>query len=403
MRSRLAVAFVVLGILLIGCFAGVRAVELRDLVRGIEAQHVAEQADQVAAAVVLVEQSGGTLDAPALRRLLPPATRGEVDPGAEATVTASATGYDARGGAGQLAGRGSSGSVRVTLWRSDAAVDEAWRSTLGPVAALAISLVVLAGLLGWGLATLLARPFRRLAVAAGDLARGRFDLDLPDSRVPEVRAVSDALERSSARLRQRMVRDQAFLSDSSHRLRTPVTGMRLELEELQLRDGLDADVRGTVDRSVRALDRLEQLLTGFFSLASAGRRETDVTRVTRTAAAAGLESHWQQRLGRRTTLRVLTEGDPDALLAPGPLEMVLDPVLADLRRASPSRVELVLGGAGDQVSVRVRAEGADTGLEGRERATRPGMVAVRERAELLGGRCAGDAVDGGLRLWLGPL
>ena len=81
MRSRLAVAFVVLGILLIGCFAGVRAVELRDLVRGLEAQHVAEQADQVAAAVVLVEQSGGTLDAPALRRLLPPATRGEVDPG----------------------------------------------------------------------------------------------------------------------------------------------------------------------------------------------------------------------------------------------------------------------------------------------------------------------------------
>ena len=56
MRSRLAVAFVVLGILLIGCFAGVRAVELRDLVRGLEAQHVAEQADQVAAAVVLVEQ-----------------------------------------------------------------------------------------------------------------------------------------------------------------------------------------------------------------------------------------------------------------------------------------------------------------------------------------------------------
>lgn len=401
MRSRLAVAFVVLGILVVGCFAGVRALELRDLVRAQEAVALDQQADQLVAAAALLERSGARPDERDLRSLVPSGSRAEIDLGTDPAVVVRAAGWRADGGSRRLEAQASSGPVTVVLQRDASSADAAWRATLGPVAALAVLLAVLAGLAGWVLAGILARPFQQLAVAANDLARGRFDLALPRSRVPEVRAVADALERSSDRLRRRMVRDQAFLSDASHRLRTPVTGMRLELEELQLEQGLDPGVRATVDRSVRALERLDQTMTGFFAMASAGRREVDDARVPVEEVAASLETRWRARLPRRTTLRVRTEGDAGLLLAPGPVEMVLDPVLDDLCGAVPPVVELVLGGGGDQLRVRVWSEGGDTGLDGRERAARPAMVEVRERAEMLGGRCLGDPVDAELRLWLG--
>ncbi|HRD61866.1 MAG TPA: hypothetical protein PL137_13235, partial [Nocardioides sp.] len=84
------------------------------------------------------------------------------------------------------------------------------------------------------------QPFRQLAVAAGQLGRGRFDLDLPRTRIPEARAIRDALLTSAGQLQERLTSEQAFAEHASHVLRTPLTGLRLELEDLAGRPDVPA-------------------------------------------------------------------------------------------------------------------------------------------------------------------
>ena len=103
----------------------------------------------------------------------------------------------------------------------------------------------------------LSRPFRDLAESAAALGRGRFDIEAPRSRIPEVVSISDSLRASSLRLQKSLRRDRDFFHHASHVLRTPLTGMRLELEELTLRGDLDADVRRTTARCLSDVERLD--------------------------------------------------------------------------------------------------------------------------------------------------
>ena len=89
-----------------------------------------------------------------------------------------------------------------------------------------------AGLIGYVAARQLARPLEQLADAAGALGRGRFDLDLPKTRMPEAQAIGSALRTSAVQLESRIRRERSFSEQASHELRTPITTLRLELEDL---------------------------------------------------------------------------------------------------------------------------------------------------------------------------
>ena len=99
---------------------------------------------------------------------------------------------------------------RLTLRQSSDAMSDAFGRTLGSLVVLIAALCLLAGVLGLIAATLLARPFQKLAAAAGARGRGRFDVDLPTSSIPEVVAINDALLLSAAQLRHSISRDRDF-------------------------------------------------------------------------------------------------------------------------------------------------------------------------------------------------
>jgi HAMP domain-containing protein len=397
MRRRLAAAFVLLAFVVLALFAAIRLGTLHDLIRDREANHLQHEAAVMARALDAWPTAGQPVDEQAVRRLLASDEQATVVVEGGARLSATGGSFATDGDTVEVTGQARSGSTTVTLRQDPGVVRSVYLGTVGPVVAVSLLLFGLAGVLGYLLAARISTPFQRLAAAADALARGRSDLDLPTSRIPEVRAVAASLQAGASRWRRELERDQEFLKDASHRLRTPMTGMRLELEELQQRDDLDQGVRTTVDRSIQSLDQLQELTTGIFAVARAARGTHDQVRVTMRQLAQQAANGWASTLSERDVqVSVTVDGDPDQTLTPGPVEQVLDLLLADLRQSAQDTVVLTLAVAPEQVTIQARAEARTAGP--RARVTGPDQV--RQMVEVLGGRCTGDPVDGGIRVWL---
>ncbi len=225
------------------------------------------------------------------------------------------------------------GGVRITL---DTAQLEA-RIVRSRYVLVVLSAVVLAvvSLIGWVLARSVTRPIRQLNAAAARFAAG--DLTADTAHVdgpPEVRALGDTMATMARRLDQLLRTQRRFVADASHQLRTPLTALRLRLENLQAR--LPPDTARGVEPAIDETKRLSALVGSLLRLTRA-----DEQRTTATADLAELVSV------RVDTWRSVAESAGVALVAdapPGPtfvradadaVDQILDNLLDNAFRASP--------------------------------------------------------------------
>lgn len=173
---------------------------------------------------------------------------------------------------------------------------------------LALETVIL--LLTWRLARWqahrLARPLEQLAAAAGRLGEGDFSVRSGVSGIPEVDAASTALNRTAARLGDLVDRERAVTANTSHQLRTPLTGLRLGLEAAL--DSPTADHRQTIIKAVADADRLEDTINDLIALARNTSRNTE--ELPLAALLDEIRDTWQARLaqtGRPLRIRTDTE------------------------------------------------------------------------------------------------
>lgn len=134
------------------------------------------------------------------------------------------------------------------------------------VGSLALLLAIIVGI---GLAGLIAAPLRRMArlaaaVNAGDLsvrtgARGGHG---------EVGVLSAAFDHMLSRLERAFKRQRDFVSDASHELRTPLAVIRAQVELLDRETDERSRHEGTVTL-LRRLDELDRLVGDMLTLASA--------------------------------------------------------------------------------------------------------------------------------------
>ncbi len=118
------------------------------------------------------------------------------------------------------------------------------------VALLGLSLLVAARL-----ARSLVGSARDLASVSHRLAAGRLDARAVPSGPPELRDASSALNHLAGRINELLAQEREAAADLSHRLRTPLTALRLELESL--RDPEEATRLGaSVDALERSVDRV---------------------------------------------------------------------------------------------------------------------------------------------------
>lgn len=101
----------------------------------------------------------------------------------------------------------------------------------------------------------LVRPIRDLAGAAHRMGEGDLEARVEPADPPEVREVGEAFNRLAQRLGQLLLEQREEMADLSHRLRTPLTSLRLQAERI----GTPADrqqVLAQVDRLEQAIDQL---------------------------------------------------------------------------------------------------------------------------------------------------
>jgi len=248
------------------------------------------------------------------------------------------------------------GAVRITYPTSE--VDERVRRYWLVLAAIAAVVLAVAVALAGAFARWIVRPLSRVEEAAGEVAAGNLNVRVPATGPPELRRLAGSFNEMVVQLGSLLHSQEQFVADASHQLRTPLTALRLRLENLA-RDG-DGRREGEFEAALEELERLSALVDGLLTLARADRAastpaELDVASGLgeRVDAWSALAEEQQVRLVARV------EGRLHALATPGRLEQVLDNLLANALEVAPagSDIELTAARSGPLVEIRIRDRG----------------------------------------------
>jgi signal transduction histidine kinase len=237
------------------------------------------------------------------------------------------------------------------------------------------------------LARSLIRPITALSAVSHRLANADFAARAEPAGPPELRDVAGALNHLAGRIEDLLRQEREHVADLSHRLRTPLTVLRLEAESL--RDPQEGA------RVTAAADALERAVSGLIRQA---RHRTDEAASCDAAAVVADRAEFWAALAEDTEREMLTD------LAPGPLpvglagedlaaavDALLGNVFAHTPDGTPFAVRLAAAeGGGAVLAIADRGPGLPAGLVQRGSSggdsTGLGLDIARRAAQAGGGR-----------------
>lgn len=229
-----------------------------------------------------------------------------------------------------------------------------WALMLGlGLVAVAVA-VAIAGRLSRRLST----PLVALAESAQVLGDGDFSVRTTSSGVREIDQTGEALNNTAIRLGTMVERERRFSANASHQLRTPLTALRLRLENAAADpQGLSPEV---IDEALESADALERTIEELLRLARDGdspRHVRDPQPIDVAVQDAG--RRWAPQLaqdGRALRIRI----DPDLPLVDcsrGAIEQILDVLLDNAVKHGKGPVEVLARDSGTAVALAVRDSG----------------------------------------------
>jgi two-component system OmpR family sensor kinase len=218
-------------------------------------------------------------------------------------------------------------------------------------AALAVLVLAAAAAIGAFAARRITAPLRELNAMASKFSDGDLTARSPVTGPPETQTLARTLNQGAERLDTLVASQRIFVADASHQLRTPLTALRLSLDNIA--DGVDDEfVREDVEQATAEVVRMSRLVNGLLVLA---RAEAKVTAAEPLALADIIQERldvWRPAADERGVTIALGGSSADGrllvLASPGHLDQVLDNVLSNSLEVSPD---------GGTITVRVESRG----------------------------------------------
>ena len=314
------------------------------------------------------------------------------------------------------------GAVRVTY--PTATLDERVRDVWVQLGLLCLAVLAAVVLVGALLARGITRPLRKLEHATDRLGHGDLTTRVDETDGPEeLRRVAGTFNRMAGQLSDLIESQTQFVANASHQLRSPLTALRLRLENLEagLEGGPDDDeepATGTdADRdSIRAASaevaRMSRLIDGLLVLASGAAHRENVEPVDVAAAARDRVAGWSD-VAREHDVDIALDAPATAFAwtLPSAPEQLIDNLIDNALNVAPSNstISVVVRRHGSKIAVSVLDQGPGLDADARNRAfdrfwrapnahsggTGLGLAIVRQLAEASGGTSRLAARAGG--------
>jgi signal transduction histidine kinase len=207
------------------------------------------------------------------------------------------------------------------------------------------------------IAAQIGRPLGRLEEVARRFAHGdlRARAELEGSR--EQRSLAASFNEMTDRIVRLLGAQRDFVADASHQLRTPLTGLRLRLEEAKaIGSGPELS---EIDAAIAEVDRLSHTVEELLLLSRAGERETAAASVDLEEIAASALDRWRSNATENGIgLEHQTSGSPGVAWAARPdIERALDALLENALRYSPAGTTVTIVSSLGRIEVQDRGPG----------------------------------------------
>ncbi|WP_236796136.1 ATP-binding protein [Amycolatopsis sp. GM8] len=230
-----------------------------------------------------------------------------------------------------------------------------WLVMLG----LAVAALGLTWLVARRMAARLARPLEELSRTARRLGEGDFTVRARPAGVAEIDSAGTAVNTTAERIGDMLERERAFSANASHQLRTPLAGLRLQLEAAL--DTTDPDeVHAAVRDGIETADRLERTIHDLLTLARDQRPATGAADLG--ALLAEVEQGWRGLLaagGRQ--LRIVVDDPPAPRASEAAIRQILAVLLDNAVSHGRGTVTVTARDAGGAFAVDVSDEGPGIG------------------------------------------
>jgi signal transduction histidine kinase len=208
------------------------------------------------------------------------------------------------------------------------------------------------------IAAQVARPLRRLEQVARRVAGGDLTAKAEPEGSREQRSLARSFNEMTGQVARLMQAQRDFVADASHQLRTPLTGLRLWLEEARA-TGVNPKLDRHLSAGIAEVDRLAETVNELLVLSRAGGLDGDGAELDLGELAASVTNRWRAAAGA-SGIELVLEANGDrmpAWAARSDLERVLDALIENALSYSPRGTTVTVSRWPGRIEVRDQGPG----------------------------------------------
>ena len=206
-----------------------------------------------------------------------------------------------------------------------------------------------------------ARPLLKLREATDELAKGNLSSYADEEGPKETKQLARSFNAMSLRLGGLIERQRAFAGDASHQLRTPLTSLRLRLEQASDQVEVSPEVAHEhIDAALAETERLGKLVEQLLHLARSEGAMLEKERINISEVIETKASEWHYLADERN-VAITTDSKPWVFAHCNSLALteIIDNYMDNALEVSPegSTISIIANPVGTQIEIFVRDEG----------------------------------------------